>query len=306
MAACKLQQEEAGMNICVCVKQVPDTNSIKIDPETHTLIRKGVPSIVNPFDLLAVEMAVRLKERYGGRVIVVSMGPMQALSAIRSCLAVGADAGYLVTDRLFGGSDTFATSYILSQAIREIARREQLDFDLILCGKQAIDGDTAQVGPELAGHLSIAQVTYAVDVELTDPSVKEGSSEEKPEEKCDHREGSYSPERHEIIVKRETDHGYELVAVPAPALVTVSGIPGEPRYPTIGSKRASKQMEIMVLDAESLPGLERGLCGLKGSPTRVKKTYTPVSEKVCKRIDAGSPAEKVEMLAGMLQDEKMI
>ena len=134
------------MNICVCMKQVPDTNEIKIDPETHTLIRKGVPSIVNPFDTYAQEAGVRLKEQTGGKLNVISMGPEQAKEAIKSCLAVGADGGYLISSRNFGGSDTLATSYILSEAIRAVEEKEGLKFDLILCGKQATDGDTAQIG----------------------------------------------------------------------------------------------------------------------------------------------------------------
>ena len=148
------------MHILVCIKQVPDTTEIKIDPVTKTLIREGVPSIVNPFDAFALELAVRLKEKNGGRVTVVSMGPNQAEVALRECLSVGADEAYLVTDRAFGGSDTLATSYILANAIKKIG-----SFDIIFCGKQAIDGDTGQVGPEIAECLDIAQVTYAFDVD---------------------------------------------------------------------------------------------------------------------------------------------
>ena len=133
------------MNICVCIKQVPDTNEIKEDPVTHTLLRKGVPSIVNPFDTYAQEVGVRLKEKLGVKVVVISMGPEQAKEAIKTCLSVGADAGYLISSRKFGGSDTLATSYILSEAIKAVEEKEGLKFDLILCGKQAVDGDTAQV-----------------------------------------------------------------------------------------------------------------------------------------------------------------
>ena len=126
------------MNICVCIKQVPDTNEIKVDPVTHTLVRKGVPSIVNPFDTYAQEVGVRLKEKLGGKVVVISMGPEQAKEAIKTCLSVGADAGYLISSRKFGGSDTLATSYILSEAIKAVEEKEGLKFDLILCGKQAV------------------------------------------------------------------------------------------------------------------------------------------------------------------------
>lgn len=143
------------MNILVCVKQVPDTTEIKIDPVTNTLIRAGVPSIVNPFDAYALEMAVRLKEKMGGKVTVVSMGPAQAKEALKSCLAVGADQAFLVTDRAFGGSDTLATSYILSCAVKKMEADQGAPFDFIFCGKQAIDGDTGQVGPSLAQHLAL-------------------------------------------------------------------------------------------------------------------------------------------------------
>ena len=142
------------MNILVCIKQVPDTTEIKIDPVKHTLIREGVPSIVNPFDACALEMAVRLKEKEGGKVIVISMGPAQAKNALKECLAVGADQAFLVTDRAFGGSDTLATSYILSRAIAAVEAKTGEKFDLIFCGKQAIDGDTAQVGPQIAERLN--------------------------------------------------------------------------------------------------------------------------------------------------------
>ena len=142
------------MDIVVCIKQVPDTTEVKIDPKTNTLVRQGVPSIVNPFDKNAIEAGLRLKEKYGGRVTVVSMGPPQANDALKECLAMGADDAVLVSDRAFGGADTLATSYTLAATIRALGH-----FDVILCGKQAIDGDTAQVGPEMAEHLGITQLT---------------------------------------------------------------------------------------------------------------------------------------------------
>ena len=190
------------MNICVCIKQVPDTNEIKVDPVTHTLVRKGVPSIVNPFDTYAQEVGVRLKEKLGGKVIVISMGPEQAKEAIKTCLSVGADAGYLISSRKFGGSDTLATSYILSEAIKAVEEKEGLKFDLILCGKQAVDGDTAQVGPEIAEHLGLPQITYALDI-----IEKDG----------------------DIQVKRECDEGYDMISTQLPAVVTVVRLPYETR-----------------------------------------------------------------------------
>ena len=240
------------MNICVCIKQVPDTNEIKVDPVTHTLVRKGVPSIVNPFDTYAQEVGVRLKEKLGGKVVVISMGPEQAKEAIKTCLSVGADAGYLISSRKFGGSDTLATSYILSEAIKAVEEKEGLKFDLILCGKQAVDGDTAQVGPEIAEHLGLPQITYALDI-----IEKDG----------------------DIQVKRECDEGYDMISTQLPAVVTVVRLPYEPRYPTIKSKMAAKKKEIPVLTEEDIPAISLERCGLSGSPTKVKKTYTPVTEK---------------------------
>ncbi|MBU2699573.1 electron transfer flavoprotein alpha/beta subunit, partial [Sporomusaceae bacterium BoRhaA] len=150
------------MEMVVCVKQVPDTTEVKIDPVTNTLVRQGVPSIVNPFDKNALEAALQLKEKNGGKVTVVSMGPPQAKDALKECLAMGADEAYLVSDRAFGGADTLATSYTLAAALKKLGK-----FDLILCGKQAIDGDTAQVGPEMAEHLGIAQITCCSKFEVT-------------------------------------------------------------------------------------------------------------------------------------------
>lgn len=263
------------MNLCVCIKQVPDTTEIRIDPETHTLIRTGVPSVVNPFDLYALEAAVRLKEKCGGRVIVLSMGPPQAAEAVRSCLAVGADEGYLISGRKFGGSDTLATSYILSEAIRTVEEKEGLTFDLILCGKQAVDGDTAQVAPEIAEHLGLPQVTYALGIEEKDGEVK---------------------------VKRDCDNGYDIISVRLPAVITVVRLPYEPRYPSIGPWRESRKRTIPVLSEEDLKTVDLTRCGLNGSPTKVKKAYTPVREKngiILNRVPADRAAEQI---AGMLYD----
>ena len=258
------------MNICVCIKQVPDTNEIKVDPVTHTLVRKGVPSIVNPFDTYAQEVGVRLKEKLGGKVVVISMGPEQAKEAIKTCLSVGADAGYLISSRKFGGSDTLATSYILSEAIKAVEEKEGLKFDLILCGKQAVDGDTAQVGPEIAEHLGLPQITYALDI-----IEKDG----------------------DIQVKRECDEGYDMISTQLPAVVTVVRLPYEPRYPTIKSKMAAKKKEIPVLTEEDIPAISLERCGLSGSPTKVKKTYTPVTEKngvKLEGMEAEDAAKEVE------------
>ena len=267
------------MNICVCIKQVPDTNEIKVDPVTHTLVRAGVPSIVNSFDTYAQEVGVRLKEKSGGKLIVLSMGPEQAKEAVKSCLAVGADAGYLISSRSFGGSDTLATSYILSQAIRAVEEKEGLKFDLILCGKQATDGDTAQVGPEIAEHLDLPQITYALDI---------------------------LEENGEILVKREYDAGYDMISTKLPAVITVVKLPYEPRYPTIKSKMAAKKKEIPVLTEADLPSIDLTLCGLNGSPTRVKKTFTPVREKNGVKLEGMEPTDAAKEVVKLLDDAKLL
>jgi electron transfer flavoprotein beta subunit len=230
------------MKIIVCVKQVPDTTEVKIDPETNTLIRKGVPSIVNPFDRNALEAAVQLKEEHGGTVIALSMGPPQAKDALKECLSVGADEVYLVSDKAFSGADTLATSYTLAAAIKKIG-----NYDLIICGKQAIDGDTAQVGPEIAEHLDIAQVTYVTKLNVED---------------------------NKIITRREHDEGYEVIESKMPALITVVKAINEPRYATITSKIASNRAEIPTITLTELD-IDETMIGLDGSPTKVDKIFSP-------------------------------
>ena len=254
------------MNLLVCVKQVPDTAEIRIDPKTNTLIRSGVPSIVNPFDSYAMEMAARLKDAVpGSRIVVLSMGPEQAKTALKQCLAVGADKAYLVSDRAFGGSDTLATSYILSRAI---VRVEELEgkFDLIFCGKQAIDG--AQVGPEIAEHLDYPQVTCAVGL-----SVEGGTAK----------------------VKRESEDDFELLGVKMPCVITVTKLPYEPRYPTIRTKLAANKVEIPTLTSADLT-IDLSRAGLKGSPTKVKKTYTAPQKSGGVRIQEESGTDSGKRL----------
>ncbi len=266
------------MNILVCVKQVPDTTEIKIDPVTNTLIRAGVPSIVNPFDGYALEVAVRLKEAVGGKVTVMSMGPEQAKAALKECLSVGADQAYLISDRAFGGSDTLATSYVLSVALKAVEEKERAPFDLIFCGKQAIDGDTGQVGPELAEHLGYAQITYASDVIMEDGMLQ---------------------------VKRESDEGYDYITAELPAVITIVKTPFEPRYATIRSKMAANKAVIPTLTAADMP-IDTSRCGLKGSPTKVKKTYTPVREKHGIKIEGKPADEAARELVGLLSDAKIM
>ncbi|MCB2361375.1 electron transfer flavoprotein subunit beta/FixA family protein [Clostridium estertheticum] len=262
------------MDILVCIKQVPDTAEIKIDPVTNTLIRAGVPSIVNPFDKNALEAAVQLKEAHGGSVTVISMGPPQAKVALKECLSVGADKAVLISDRLFGGSDTFATSYILASAIKKLG-----NFDLILCGKQAIDGDTGQIGPEIAEHLGITQVTFAAKIEVKDDTV---------------------------IVNREHDQGYEVIETKFPVVCTVVKSINEPRYASIKSKMKSNRAVIDELTVADLPELDQTKIGLKGSPTRVKKSFTPPRKESGIRIQEETGRESAVKLYEILLAANLI
>lgn len=268
-----------GLNILVCVKQVPDTTQIKIDPVKHTLIREGVPAIVNTFDTYALEVALRLKDKVGGKVTVLSMGIPKAKDALRECIAAGADEAYLITDRAFGGSDTLATSKIISTAIEVLEKKADRAFDCILCGKQAIDGDTGQVGPEISQHLNRALVSYAVEV----------SYQEDGTLKC----------------KRESDEGYDYFAVATPCVITVNKTPFDLRYPNFKSQRAARTAEIPELtSAEVVVAPEER--GLAGSPTKVVKTYTPTHEKNGMKIEGLSGAEAAGKLVGLLSDAKLL
>ena len=235
------------MDIIVCIKQVPNSTDVKIDPETNTLIRQGVECIVNPFDTYALEEAIRLKERVGGKVIVLTMGPPQAESALREAVSVGADEVILVSDRAFAGSDTWATSYTLSQAIRKIGQ-----FHLIICGKQASDGDTAQVGPGISCHLDIPQVTYVKKIEQIDESSAK--------------------------VERMTEERYEVIETPLPCLFTVVKEINEPRLPSLKGKMRAKSASITTWNAADLK-CEPGNIGLEGSPTKVVKIFSPPSRE---------------------------
>jgi len=264
------------MNLLVCVKQVPDTREIKIDPVKNVLIREGVPSVVNPFDGYALEAAARIKDKAPDtRIVVLSMGPMQAQDALRECLSIAADKAYLVSGRGFGGSDTLATSYILSQAIKKVEETEG-PFDAIFCGKQAIDGDTAQVGPEIAEHLHIPQITYGIEAT------------------ADARTGT-------LKVKRETETGYEILQATMPCLVTFTKPSWSVRYPTIARKLAADQAEIKVLSEEDFPQIDKTRIGLSGSPTRVKKTFVPSRQKEGLSIREDSAEQTASRLIELLE-----
>jgi electron transfer flavoprotein beta subunit len=202
------------MDIIVCIKQVPDTTDIKIDPETNTLIREGVESIINPFDLYAIEEAIRLKEQYGGKITAISMGPPQVEKALREAVAIGIDEILLLTDRKFAGADTWATSLTLSEAVKKLD-----DYDLLLFGQQAIDGDTAQVGPGVATHLGIPQTAFVKKIE--------------------------SVENDKIIVQRLMEDGYDRIEMTLPAAITVVKEINEPRLPSLRGKRNAKKNENM-------------------------------------------------------------
>ncbi len=250
------------MNIAVCIKQVPDTTEVRINPETNTLIRDGVASIINPFDTYAIEEALCLRERFGGKVIVLTMGPPQAEAALRETISLGVDEVVLLSDRAFAGSDTLATSYALAQGIRKIG-----DVDLILCGKQAIDGDTAQVGPGISVWLDIPQVTYVKKIE---------ELREEQEKKM-------------FRVQRMTEEGYDVLDVPLPCLLTVVKEINEPRLPSLKGMMRAKKAEVLKWTAADI-GCEDQKIGLDGSPTQVKKIFSPPA-RPGGEILCGEPAE---------------
>ena len=232
------------MKIVVCIKQVPDTVEVKIDPKTGTLIRDGVPSIINPDDKTGIEAALQLKEKMAGSTVtVVSMGPPQADVALREALAMGCDEAILVSGREFGGSDTYATSGILAAALKT------LEYDVIITGRQAIDGDTAQVGPQIGEKLSLPQVSYVEDIQ---------------EVAADH-----------LVVRRQFEDGYHIIKIKTPCLLTAIAELAQPRYMSVRGVVEAYEKEIKVLGFEDLKdGLELDMIGLKGSPTNVYQSFT--------------------------------
>lgn len=262
------------MKIAVCIKQVPDTSEIKIDPVKHTLIRDGVPAIVNPYDKNAVEAAVQLKEKYGGEITVITMGLPAAKKALKECLACGCDKAYLVTDRAFGGADTFATSYTLASTIQKLG-----PFDIILCGKQAIDGDTGQTGSSMSAHLGIPQLTYALKIDI---------------------------DGDKVIVNREVDEGEMVLEATMPALITVGKDINVPRYPSIRSKVDSYKAEIGEIHLDDLPEIDQSKIGLKGSPTRVKRSFTPDKTKQGIKISGVGAATATDGLIEYLSNKGIV
>jgi len=261
------------MNFIVCIKQVPGTTEVKIDPRTNTLIREGVESIVNPFDTYAIEEGLRLKERMGGKVTVISMGPPQAESALREALSMGCDEAVLFTDPAFAGSDTLATSYTIACGIRKIG-----EFDLVICGKQAIDGDTAQVGPGIAEKLGIPAVTYVKKIEEID-------------------------EAH-MRVERMMEEGYEVIEMGRPALITVVKEINEPRLPSLRGMMRARKAKIDIWNASDM-GCETSRIGQPGSPTIVNRIFTPPPRKGGELI-LGDPEEQSQKLVEKLRETKVI
>jgi electron transfer flavoprotein beta subunit len=259
------------MNIVVCVKQVPDTTAVKIDPKTGTLIRDGVPSIMNPEDKHALEAALQLKEQHGGKVTVVSMGLPMAKATLTEALCMGADEAILLTDRALGGADTLATSKALAGVIKK------LDYDVVLAGRQAIDGDTAQVGPEIAEHLNIPQVTYVQDVKV------EGKN---------------------LVVNRALEDGHQVVEVQTPCLLTAIEELNETRYMNISDIFSTTDDQIIVMSADDIDVSKEEL-GLKGSPTKVKKSMTK-EVKGAGEIVRETPKNAAYYVVGKLKEKHFI
>ncbi len=266
------------MHIVCCVKQVPDTTQVKIEPETNTLVRTGVESICNPYDLVAVEAAIGLAEKYGGRVTVISMGPPQAEAALRECLSLGADEAILLSDRAFAGADTLATSFTLYLAIKRLS--EANPVDLVICGKQAIDGDTAQVGPEIAEILGLPQVTYGIEV-------KPGGNPRQ------------------IRVKREVEAGYEVIEASMPALVTVSKGETVRRAPSFPEVITARRKPIRTVAAADL-GIPEEELGLKGSFTQVVKIFPPPEKKSCRILQNAESDQAAQEIYTFLKERRFI
>lgn len=257
------------MHFVVCIKQVPETTNVKINPQTNTLIRDGVASIMNPFDVYAVEEAIRLKEKMGGKVTAISMGPPQAEAVLREAIAMGADEGVLLSDRAFAGSDTWATSYTLAMALKKIGT-----FDVALFGKQASDGDTAQVGPGVAAHLDLPQVTYVRRIEEITATT--------------------------IAAERLLEDGYEVIETPLPCVLTVVKEINEPRLPSLKGKMAAKKAVIPTWTAKDLNADPKRI-GLDGSPTKVVRIFTPPAREGGE-ILTGEPLDCARKLVAALKD----
>ncbi len=259
------------MKIIVCIKQVPDTTEVKINPATGTIIREGLPSIINPDDKGAIEWALRLKDTHGAHVTAITMGPPQAEAILREAYAMGVDHCILLTDRAFAGADTLATSNALAAALRT------LEYDIVIAGRQAIDGDTAQVGPQIAEHLGLPQISYVADITKT-------------------TEG--------FIVKKETEEGYQKLAITTPCLFTVLASSVVPRYMTVRGICECMDKNIQIMTVNDMT-VDIAKLGLKGSPTRVKKSFTKPL-KTAGSIHEVEPAEAVDLIISKLKEKFII
>ena len=261
------------MNIVVCLKQVPGTTQVKIDPETNTLIRQGIENIINPFDNYAIEEGVRLKERFDGNVTAISMGPPQAETALREAISLGVDEGILLSDPAFAGADTWATSYTLSAAIRKLGQ-----YDLVICGRQTLDGDTGHVGPQLAEMLDVPFIAYVSGIE----EIADGG----------------------MRVRRMVEDGYEVIESPLPAVLTVVKEINTPRLPSLRGLARSKSAVIPVWGAGEID-IDKDKVGLSGSFTRVIKIFTP--QRACQgEIFQGDLENQVDCLLGRLKDNGLL
>ena len=262
------------MKIVVCVKQVPDTTEVKLDPKTNTLIRDGVPSIINPDDKAGIEAALQLREKLndGSTVTIVSMGPPQADVALREALAMGADEAYLLSDRKFGGSDTYATSTIVAAGVKKVG------FDVVITGRQAIDGDTAQVGPQISEHLGIPVISYAQKIEV------EGDS---------------------VIVERQYDDRYHVLKAKMPCLITALAELNEPRYMTPGGIFDAFKADITVWGRADLKDVEDSNLGLKGSPTQIARASDKVRKGQGEKVTL-DPSESVTYIMDKLKEKHVI
>jgi electron transfer flavoprotein beta subunit len=268
------------LHMVVCVKQVPDSREIRIDPKTNTLVRQGVPAIVNPYDLNGLEEALRLRDKFGGRVTVLTMGPPSAEKALKQCIAMGADEAVLVSDRAFAGADTLATSYVLAKAIEKIGQRWGRP-DIVFCGKQTLDGDTGQVGPGIACRLDYEQLTYVEHVE------------------------SFQPDRREIVVHRHLEDGLERVKARLPVLITALAELNKPRRSSLPGLLRAHRYQPLVWSTSDFPDLDRSKIGLRGSPTVVFKTWVPEPRKVETQWLKGDPATVAAQLTAALFDTNL-
>jgi electron transfer flavoprotein beta subunit len=248
------------MQIFVCIKQVPDSGQIRVHPVTNTIMRQGVPTIINPYDLFGLEEALRLRDRFGGQVTVMTMGPPMAVESLRKAMTFGADRAVLLTDRIFAGSDTLATSYALAQLIRK-AGETWGEPDIVFCGKQTIDGDTAQVGPGIARRLGLSQLTYVSGIDDLDMVDRK------------------------ILVRRRGDHGVQVLRSVMPVMITMMEGTNEIRRGTQADALRAAMADVVQWNAADAGITDRGMCGLRGSPTVVKKVFAPSAR-----------AEKAEMI----------